>query len=144
VTTVVVFGVTIVVLAIVIVAGRRLFRRAVEGSAGALDGLVVDALADDWSARVAADHVDVRQAMLTGKPAELAERLRSLVRGVALSFERDRVDRSAVQVVVRCEYQHDGRSFQREFAIPWDEVPPDVRADLLRGGGSVVREWKPS
>ena len=134
-------GVGAVVVA-VLVASRQWPRPAGRAGGGRLTAVVLDALAEDWAARMDSRPDDIRVAVLGSGSAELRDRLVSEVREVEVVFIRPATGRSDAHTVVRCVFGNPESASVTETVTGWDDIPDDVRAEFIRQEiDEVSRHW---
>ena len=134
-------GVGVVVVA-ALVASRRWPRPAGRGRGGRLTAVVLEALAEDWAARMDSRPDDIRVAVLGSGSAELRDRLVSEVREVEVVFIRPATGRSNAHTVVRCVFGNPESASVTETVTGWDDIPDDVRAEFIRQEiDEVSRRW---
>ncbi|MFD7502649.1 hypothetical protein [Streptomyces sp. NPDC059850] len=135
-------GVGVVVVAVALVASRLWPRSAGRAGGGRLTAVVLAALAEDWAARMDAHPDDIRAAVLGSGSAGLGARLGSEVREVEVVFSRPATGRSDAHTVVRCVFGNPESALVTETVTGWDDIPDDVRAELIRQeADEVSRRW---
>lgn len=125
-------GVGVVVVAAALVVSRRWPRPAGLARDGRLTAVVLEALAEDWAARMDARPDDVRAAVLGSGAAELRARLASEVREVEVVFIRPATGRSDAHTIVRCVFGNPESASVTETITGWDDIPDGVRAEFIR------------
>ncbi|WP_159073701.1 hypothetical protein [Streptomyces sp. RTd22] len=135
-------GVGVVVVAAALVASRQWPRPAGRAGGGRLTAVVLDALAEDWAARMDTRPDDIRAAVLGSGAAELRARLLSEVREVEVVFIRPATGRSDAHTVVRCVFGNPESALVTETVTGWDDIPDGVRAEFIRQEiDEVSRHW---
>lgn len=107
--------------------------------------VVIDALGTDWTTRFGWTQAELRAMVASGADTALRRRVDAEVGLVDLKFDATGGSRSSVAVTVVAGYSGEGARSTAHLSLPWDSVPSEVRAELLKGSGSVVfRKWRAS
>ncbi|MFD7731690.1 hypothetical protein ACFV6F_15040 [Kitasatospora phosalacinea] len=101
--------------------------------------IVLLAHGPDWAERHGVDTRQLSAALLDGADPALLHRVDTEVGPVDLRFHGSG---SRTRVTVTAEYDGPRGHAKATADLPWDDVPRQVRADLLRGGAAVLRTWR--
>ncbi|MFI0777752.1 hypothetical protein [Streptomyces sp. NPDC021212] len=135
-------GVGVVAVAAVLVVSRQWPRPAGRAGGRGLTAVVLDALAEDWAARLDTGPDDIRAAVLGSGAPELRARLASEVREVEVVFIRPATGRSDAHTVVRCVFGNPESALVTETVTGWDDIPDAVRAEFIcQENDEVSRRW---
>ena len=114
-----------------------------EKQADTIGPVVIDAFAAEWNTRFGWTSSELRAMVASGDDSALRRRVDSEVGLVDLKFDGSAPGQAVVDVTVIVNYAHEGARSTASMALPWDSVPDDVRADILRAPGSVAfRKWR--
>lgn len=103
--------------------------------------VVLLAFGRDWAERFGSTEDGLRSALLAGSDPSLAAWIGGQIGVVAVRF--DQPDSSAeVNATVVVSYSGTGERSTARLSLRWDDVPDDVRAELLGGSRTVVRTWQ--
>ncbi|MFB7943906.1 hypothetical protein ACFC6L_03205 [Kitasatospora phosalacinea] len=105
----------------------------------AIGRIVLLAYGPDWAERHGVDARRLSAALLDGADPALLHRVDTEVGPVDLRFHGSG---SRGQVTVTAEYDGPRGHAKATADLPWDDVPQQVRADLLRGDAAVLRTWR--
>jgi hypothetical protein len=102
--------------------------------------VVLLAFGRDWAKRFGCTEDQLSDAISTGADATLAERVSREIGVVDLRFDPP-ARGSDVAVTLLVSYASTAERSTAGLTLAWDDVPRDVRGDLLRTGAPVFRKW---
>ncbi|MFE1318041.1 hypothetical protein [Kitasatospora phosalacinea] len=138
------FALLVLLLAVVAGGGTWwLLRRGAAAPDAAADRrevgrIVLLAHGPDWAERHGVDARRLSAALLDGADPELLHRVDTEVGPVDLRFHGSG---GRGRVTVTAEYDGPRGHAKATADLPWDDVPQQVRAELLRGA-AVLRTWR--
>jgi hypothetical protein len=108
-----------------------------------LSTVVLDAYGTDWASRFGVSPETLRHSLARSKDPVLASRIDTEVGVVDLRFEEKGTGPTPVQATVMVTYAGTGGRATAAVALPWDDVPGDIRAEFIRKPGDPVwRKWR--
>lgn len=129
---------------VVIILAAAAWWKIKQGSAYQQDEsgrVVLLAFGKEWSKKFSCPEEELSKA-LTAKTGSLIARRVGAETGVADLCYTGRPGGSGVATTIDVTYSSTGQRATAELTLPWDEVPRDVRAGLIRDGGPIFQKWR--
>lgn len=103
--------------------------------------IVLLAFGREWSRRFSCPEEELGKALTSRTDSPIARRVDAET-GVADLRYAGQPGGSGVATTIDVTYSSTGQRATAELMLPWDDVPRDVRAGLIRDGGPVFQKWR--